>query len=237
MAISALQEASDSIGQMEQAVMRDPESSEATLSAEQTVRHLDRFLASEEMRTIIRLPRKRRPALPPEFADKVQDLFTGLQRTLSVAIQIDQLGGRVDWVVPLENALDRLQRLFAELGVAVDRSWKPGPPIVSRLGTDADDRPKLSVSTKSFRQPRLAPYIAIALRDVQPTEIEPGHWYADLERFPGVWADGVTPAGCLEALADVLHEWLVVKVVLGDQDVPVLDNLDPRALILPIANP
>jgi predicted RNase H-like HicB family nuclease len=222
---------------MEQAVMRDPESSEATLSVEQTVRHLDRFLASQEMRTIIRLPRKRRPALPPEFADKVQALFNSLQSTLSVAIQIDQLGGRVDWVVPLENALDRLQRVFAKLGVPVDRSWKPGPPIVSRLGIDVDGRPRLSISTKSFRQPRLEPYIAVALREAQPIEIEPGHWYADLERFPGVWADGVTPAECLEALADVLHEWLIVKVVLGDQDVPVLDSLDPRALILPISNP
>ena len=217
--------------------MRDPQSSEATLSVEQTVRNLDRFLASDEIRTIIRLPRERRPALPSEFADKVQDLFIGLQVTLSVAIQIDQLGGRVDWLVPLKNALDRLQRVFAELGVAVDRSWKPGPPIVSRLGTAADGRPRLSVSTKSFRQPRLAPDIATALRDAQPTEIEPGHWYADLERFPGVWADGATPAECLTALADVLHEWLVLKVVLGDQDVPVLENLDPRALILPISNP
>lgn len=234
MAIDVLREVADSLGQMQAAVMRDPASAEALVSVEQTVRSLDGFLASGEIRTILTLPPERRPPLPPIFGERVQGLFDSFHDTLSVAIQIEQLGGRADWIVPLEHALNRLECAFAELGVTVDRSWKPGPPTVHRLGTDAEGRPVLSVTTKAARQPRLKPYLALALRAVRPTEIDPGHWYAELDMFPGVWAEGRTPAECLATLEDVLHEWLIVKVVLGDSDLPILDGLDPRALVFPL---
>lgn len=230
MAIAVLQEVVDSIGQMEQAVMRDPESPETRLSVERTVRLLDQFVASGEMRALLRLEPERRPALPPAFAEAIQKLFDVLRPTLSVAIQMEQVGGYADWIVPLDNALTRLQHMFAELGVPVDRSWKSGPPIVTRTpGTDG--KPQFTVTTKTFRSPRLLPYIDLAVRDVQPVEIESGQWYADLECFPGVWGDGETVDECLEVLADVLHEWIVVKVILGDNDIPVLNGLDPRALV------
>lgn len=133
--------------------------------------------------------------------------------------------------------MDRLERTFAELGIVVDRSWKSGPPIVTRMGTGPDGLPQISIAARRYREPRLAPYIERALRDARPSEIEPGRWYAELDAFPGVWADGGTSAGCLEALADVLHEWLVIKIIFEDRDVPVLDDLDPRTLVLPIRPP
>jgi predicted RNase H-like HicB family nuclease len=230
MAIAVLREVVDSIGQMEQAVMRDPGSPETRLSVEQTVRLLDQFVASGEMRALLALEPKRRPTLPLEFAEAIRRLFDSLQPTLSVAIQMEQLGEHADWIVPLENALTRLQSMFVELGVAVDRSWKLGPPIVTRT-PGPDGEPKFIMTTKSFRSQRLLPYIDLAMRGAQPVEIESGQWYADLERFPGVWGDGETPEECLEVLADVLHEWIVVKVVLGDNDIPVLNDLDPRTLV------
>ena len=114
--------------------------------------------------------------------------------------------------------------------VRTEPAWKPGPPIVTRtLGPDGE--PTCSVSTKSVRSQRLLPFIDLAMLDAQPVEFESGQWYADLERFPGVWGDGETPEECLEVLADVLHEWIVVKVVLGDNDIPVLNDLDPRTLV------
>jgi predicted RNase H-like HicB family nuclease len=63
-------------------------------------------------------------------------------------------------------------------------------------------------------------------------ELEPGRWYADLDAFPGVWADGTSPEDCLITLADVLHEWLVIKLAHGDRDIPVTGDLDPTGLAI-----
>lgn len=235
MAVDVLRDVAASIGEMQQAVMRDPASREAQLSVAETVRRLDMFETSPEIQTFLRLAPEHRPSLPPNFSDSVQRLFDSVQDTLSVAIQVEQLGERVDWIVPLTNVLDRLERIFATFGVMVDRSWKPGPPIVSAQGgPDADGRSKLSISTKSLRPPELKPYIALAVRDAQAFEIEPGHWYVELSDFPGVWADGETPVQCLDALEDVLYEWLVLKVIFGARDLPILDDLDPRAIVLSV---
>lgn len=84
----------------------------------------------------------------------------------------------------------------------------------------------------STRRPQLELYIAIALRDAQARELEPDHWYAALEPFPGVWADGASAEECLTSLADVLHEWLIVKIAHGDHDIPVIDGINPTTLVL-----
>lgn len=69
-------------------------------------------------------------------------------------------------------------------------------------------------------------YIDVALRPASPKQEPTGEWYCALENFPGVWADGESLKGCLDILSEVLKEWLVIKVVNGDTDLPVIDEID-----------
>jgi predicted RNase H-like HicB family nuclease len=74
-------------------------------------------------------------------------------------------------------------------------------------------------------------YVAVALRPAVPRQLDSGRWYADLPDFPGVWADGDSPKACLDTLDEVLREWLFVKLVDGDRDIPVRDEIDLTFLL------
>ena len=73
-------------------------------------------------------------------------------------------------------------------------------------------------------------YIAVALGRARPHELEPGQWYAELELFPGVWADGDSPKACLDTLAQVLEDWIILKVADGDRDLPIVDGIELTVL-------
>ena len=94
-----------------------------------------------------------------------------------------------------------------------------------------------AIGTSSFvvanvsRPSTLERYIALALRDARPRELEPGSWYAELDAFPGVWADGPSPKDCLDTLADVLQDWLLVKLAHRDPDIPVVGQIDLTPLM------
>ena len=73
-------------------------------------------------------------------------------------------------------------------------------------------------------------YVDVALQGAIPQPIEGETWYADLPRFPGVWADAPSPKQCLDTLAEVLRDWLILKIVDQDRDIPVIDEIDLNAL-------
>jgi predicted RNase H-like HicB family nuclease len=75
-------------------------------------------------------------------------------------------------------------------------------------------------------------YVSVAMRQAEPRKLdEGGRWYADLPAFPGVWAEGDSPKECLDTLVEVLSEWIFVKLVDGDQDIPMLDEIDLNFLV------
>lgn len=225
--MNALAEAIESA---EYEVAHDPQSPSTTESITRTIQEIDKFLASPEMVAVDQLDLQKRAAIPGLISGKVQRLFEGLRDMLSVAVQTEQLGGHVPWGAALADAIERLESRFARLGVSVDPSKKP-PPIVLRDPTSTPDAPSFVVANVT-RRPQLEPYIAMALHDARTRELEPGLWYADLEAFPGVWAEGTSPGECLVTLGDVLHEWLIIKVAHGDRDIPVIGRLDPTTLVL-----
>ena len=212
-------------------VLRDPESPAAGMSVDQMVRNIDRFLASPEITAILRVDPASLRDLGERLSPAAQRVVALMQETLSVALQIRELGGRVDWVDALDRAIERFVHTLTRLGVARPPSELPVPPMVTRTH-DPDGRPRFRVVVELARRPHLEPYIARALQRAALSEIEPGHWYAEIEGFPGVWADGASPEECRAALADVLHEWLIVKFGQGYRDLPVLGDLDPMALIV-----
>jgi predicted RNase H-like HicB family nuclease len=211
-------------------VARDPQSPRTSDAVTLLVEQVDHYLSTGPLAEIGRLPLERRATISPAISASVQRLFEGLRDMLSVALQIEELGGYTRWSAQLTGAIERLESTFTQLGVSVDPSRKP-PPIVLKNRASTPDAPSFVVAHVT-RRPQLEPYIAIALRDAQPRELEPGHWYADLETFPGVWGDGASPEECLESLADVLHEWLIIKIAHGDHGIPVIDGINPTTLVL-----
>lgn len=79
----------------------------------------------------------------------------------------------------------------------------------------------------------LTRYIETAMGQAVPKILESGAWFADLPGFPGVWAEGTSPKECLDTLADVLREWVFLKIVDQDQDLPRVDELDLTVLFSP----
>lgn len=205
-------------------IKRDPLSRQSSDAMAQLVERIDEFLSGPILRGAPRLNAAQRAEVT-RHAQRASDI---LRDILSVAEQLDDLGrGRAPWQTALTNALGRFESTLRRRGILVSRSTKRATPIVAKVSTAAN-APFL-VATVTRRQ-ELEPYIARALRGVKPRKLE-GRWYADLEAFPGVWADGSSPGECLATLADVLHEWLLVKIAHRDRDIPVIDHIDPATLL------
>lgn len=217
-----------------QEVARDPESPAAARSVGQMVDDIYRVLESPEFIALSQMPPERRQGIAADLAPSAQRLFGDLRELVSVAFQMYELGSPVAWVNSLVEAMARLAGALRYVNVPVEPftlATLPVPPMVTRVIDDAG-REGFDVLTRLVRRPQLAPYIALAIPRARVTELEPGHWFAEFDgAFPGVWADGASREECLAVLADALHEWLIVKAAHGDNDLPVLGGLDPRALI------
>lgn len=71
----------------------------------------------------------------------------------------------------------------------------------------------------------LSEYIQAALRHSVYKQLEDQTWFAEIPGFEGVWANAVTVEACRSELAEVLEEWLLLKI--HDHDpIPSLDGLD-----------
>lgn len=73
----------------------------------------------------------------------------------------------------------------------------------------------------------LGRYITVAMRRALPRQLEGSdRWFADLPGFPGALADGESPKECLDTLAEVLQDWLILKLADQDLGLPVVDEID-----------
>ncbi len=50
--------------------------------------------------------------------------------------------------------------------------------------------------------------------------------YLEVPLLPGVWADGPTEDAALAELQEVIFEWALLKIQDGDQDFPVVGEID-----------
>lgn len=68
----------------------------------------------------------------------------------------------------------------------------------------------------------LTDYIRAALARSEYKQLGDGSWFAEIPGFEGVWANAATVAACRTELAEVLEEWLLLRI--HDHDpVPVVD--------------
>lgn len=70
----------------------------------------------------------------------------------------------------------------------------------------------------------LSQYMQAALRRARYKLLDDGSWYAEIPDFRGVWANAADVETCRGELAEVLEEWLLLKIHDGD-DLPVVDGL------------
>jgi len=71
----------------------------------------------------------------------------------------------------------------------------------------------------------LLEYIQGALEGAEYKKLEDGTWYAEIDGFEGVWANGHTVEECRNELVQVLEEWLILKI--RDKDpVPKVKGID-----------
>jgi predicted RNase H-like HicB family nuclease len=90
--------------------------------------------------------------------------------------------------------------------------WQPTPQVIT------------------LPQEMLSRYVSVALQSAAPHQTETGKWYCALDTFPGVWADGDSLKENLDSLEEVLRDWLLVKIVNRDTDIPVIDEIDLSAV-------
>jgi len=69
-------------------------------------------------------------------------------------------------------------------------------------------------------------YVLNAMREATTEWLEDGTVYAEIPRFPGVWADGGTDEEALDTLREVLSEWVNEKIDHSDGDLPVVAMID-----------
>lgn len=71
----------------------------------------------------------------------------------------------------------------------------------------------------------LTEYLRAAISHSQYKQLEDGSWFGEIPGFEGVWANATSVEACRSELAEVLEEWLLLK--LHDQDpIPVVDGHD-----------
>jgi predicted RNase H-like HicB family nuclease len=73
-------------------------------------------------------------------------------------------------------------------------------------------------------------YVSEAMKSAAPQATPEGKWYCALDRFLGVWAEGASLIECLDILKEVLRDWLVIKIVNRDTDLPIVDEIDLLAI-------
>lgn len=234
--MAQLTETLDTAAAMMAEVLRDPQSESAAAVVQRLVNGIHVLLETPEFRAFLFLPDERRRHVPGLLRPHLEPLFRDVRALLSVAFQLWEVGGQAIWVHGLVEAMARLAGALSVIGIKVEPFVTPAllpvPPMVAVEGRDPDGAPRVRVLTNAVRRLRLAPYIAVAMAKARAEAMEDGRWFAELDDdFPGVWADGASREDSLAALADVLHEWIIVKAEHGDDDIPVLGPFDPRALI------
>jgi len=185
----------------------------------ETAQQIDAFVASLPLSDLAALPPERKSSLAGLLAGPVQGLLEGLHAMVSVAEQVEELGGGyTPGIATLADAIGRLEAAFADLGVRLAQPRQMSIVIHDRASTE--QAPSFIVANVT-RVPELEPLVTKALRDATVQALEPGVWYAELDRYPGVWADGASAEEALATLGEVLHEWLLIKIAHGDRDIPL----------------
>ena len=68
-------------------------------------------------------------------------------------------------------------------------------------------------------------YIQKALNIANYKLLEDNTWFAEIPGFKGVWANGKNIEECRTELAEVLEEWILLKI-RDNEDIPKLGDIE-----------
>ena len=68
-------------------------------------------------------------------------------------------------------------------------------------------------------------YIQTALKKAEYKKLDDGTWFAEINGFNGVWANSDTVELCRYELAEVLEEWLLLKIK-SNNEIPIVDGIE-----------
>ena len=71
----------------------------------------------------------------------------------------------------------------------------------------------------------LLEYARATLEKAEYKRLEDETWFAEIQGFKGIWANGQTVEECRRELIEVLEEWLLLKLKDGDS-VPSVGGID-----------
>ena len=74
----------------------------------------------------------------------------------------------------------------------------------------------------------LSDFIAASLGKAHYELLDDGSFYANIQGFQGVWANGKTLEACREELREVLEDWILLKFKDGDH-IPGFTDRHPVA--------
>ncbi len=86
------------------------------------------------------------------------------------------------------------------------------------------------VLTKHIPLQLVERYRRLVMRQADTRKLDDGSYYAEIRGFEGVWADGENIHECLNALNEVLFDWLLLKIEAEDRDIPVVADIDLNVL-------
>lgn len=68
-------------------------------------------------------------------------------------------------------------------------------------------------------------YIQKALEKADYKLLEDNTWFAEIPGYKGVWANGKSVEECRTELAEVLEEWILLKIK-DNEDIPKLGDME-----------
>ena len=73
-------------------------------------------------------------------------------------------------------------------------------------------------------------YVERAMLRAEAKQYPDGTWFAEIPRFPGVWANQPSKDAMLEELRETLYEWILLKIQDRDRDLPEVDSINLNVL-------
>ena len=121
----------------------------------------------------------------------------------------------------------------APVRLLVGRSkvWSPDEAPEAPTGTwETEDGPEGATRRDHLYQKILSKWVDAAIRHNAVKEIAPGEFVATVAWIQGAIGYGASKADAVDSLRYGLADWLHLKLVDGDDDIPVLGglNFNPR---------
>lgn len=69
-------------------------------------------------------------------------------------------------------------------------------------------------------------YARLAAQMAMVEQTEEGTYFADVEGFPGVWAEADTEDEAREELESVIYGWALLKIEEQDKDLPIIGDIN-----------